>query len=250
MVRARADDAETPAVQMRARVLASHPHDRKAYTQGLLWEDGAFVESAGGYGRSLVRRWRPDGARTLAEERLPGAFFAEGLAAVGDTFVQLTWQEGIAFYRDRKTLREVSRRQYEGEGWGLCFDGKHLIMSDGSDILTQRDPESFLEVGSIAVVADGVPLPNLNELECAEGSVFANVYKTDHIARIDPGSGRVTAMIDASGLLTAQEAARAEVLNGIAYNAESKTFFLTGKFWPRVFEVEFEPVAEQPADSR
>jgi glutaminyl-peptide cyclotransferase len=242
-----AANAAYRALPMRARVIASYPHDRRAYTQGLLWEDGALVESAGGYGRSLLRRWQPDTRRTLAEERLPETFFAEGLAAVEGAFVQLTWQEGIAFYRDRETLREVSRRQYEGEGWGLCYDGTHLFMSDGSDVLTRRDPETFLEVGSLAVRADGAPLPNLNELECAEGAVFANVYQTDRIARIDPTTGHVTAMIDASGLLTAEEAARAEVLNGIAYNPESKTFYLTGKYWPRLFEVKFEPVAEQSA---
>src|SRR5688572_11357054 len=186
------------AEQLRVRVIASYPHDRESYTQGLLWEQGGtFVESAGGYGDSMVRRWRPNVARPVVEERLPDRVFGEGLTAVDDALVQLTWREGVAFYRDRQTLREVARRAYDGEGWGLCYDGTHLFMSDGSYVLTRRDPQSFLEVGRIAVVADGAPLANLNELECAEGSVFANVYQTDRIARIDPTSGRVTALIDA-----------------------------------------------------
>jgi glutaminyl-peptide cyclotransferase len=206
-----------------------------------------LVESAGRYGESVVRRYRPGEQRPLGEERLDDRYFAEGIAAVGETLIQLTWQEGIAFYRDRATLREKKRRSYEGEGWGLCYDGEHLIMSDGTDLLTWRDPETFLELRRVAVVTDGAPLSDLNELECVDGQVYANVYRTERIARIEPASGRVTAMIDASGLLTPAEVqAGAEVLNGIAYNRDRKTFYLTGKLWPRLFEVTFEPVAKRP----
>jgi glutaminyl-peptide cyclotransferase len=228
---------------LRVRVLASFGHDATSYTQGLLWEPDGLVESAGRYGESVVRRYRP-GQRPLVEERLGDRYFAEGIALVGETLIQLSWQEGIAFYRDRATLREKKRRSYEGEGWGLCYDGDRLIMSDGTDLLTWRDPESFLELRQVAVTAAGAPVGGLNELECVSGEVYANVYGTDTIARIDPESGRVTAMIDASGLLTPAEVrAGAEVLNGIAYNRERKTFYLTGKLWPRLFEVTFEPVA-------
>ena len=231
-------------------MLASFPHDAGSYTQGLLWEPAGLVESAGRYGQSLVRRWRPGVERPLAEERLSDRYFAEGIALVGETLIQLSWREGIAFYRDRATLREKKRRSYDGEGWGLCYDGEHLIMSDGTDLLTERDPESFLELRRVAVVADGTPLGELNELECVDGQVYANVYGTDRIARIDPSSGRVTAMIDASGLLTPAETAGAEVLNGIAYNSESRTFYLTGKLWPRLFEVTFEPPVQRPRETQ
>jgi glutaminyl-peptide cyclotransferase len=209
-----------------------------------LWEPAGLVESAGRYGESVLRRWRPGVRRPLAEEKLGDRYFAEGVTLVGETLIQITWREGIAFYRDRATLREKKRRSYEGEGWGLCFDGRYLIMSDGTDLLTERDPESFLERRRIAVVADGEPVSELNELECVDGQVYANVYGSERIVRIDPRDGRVTASIDASGLLTEAERAGAEVLNGIAYNSERKTFYLTGKLWPRLFEVTFEPVAQ------
>jgi glutaminyl-peptide cyclotransferase len=236
-----------PPERLRVRVLASLPHDPSSYTQGLLWEDDAFVESAGGYGRSLVRRWRPGQERPLAETRLPDDVFAEGVAVVGESLIQLTWREGVAFYRDRRTLEEESRVAYQGEGWGLCYDGERLIMSDGTDTLTERDPSSFAPVRRIAVRAANSPVPNLNELECAEGWVFANLYGTDDIARIDRATGLVSAVIDASGLLTPEErAGGAGVLNGIAYNPESETFYLTGKLWPRLFEVAFEPIAAAP----
>jgi glutaminyl-peptide cyclotransferase len=237
--------------ELHVRVLASFPHDSSAYTQGLEWEPEGLIESAGRYGMSLVRRWRPGVERPLAEERLGDRYFAEGITLVGETLIQLTWREGIAFYRDHATLREKKRRSYEGEGWGLCYDGEHLIMSDGTDLLTERDPESFLELRRVAVVANGAPVGELNELECVDGQVYANVYGTDRIARIDPSSGHVTAMIDASGLLTpAEQKAGAEVLNGIAYNSETETFYLTGKLWPRLFEVTFEPPAAEPPAQR
>jgi glutaminyl-peptide cyclotransferase len=236
-----------PPERLRVRVLRSFSHDRSSFTQGLVWEGDGFVESAGGYGDSLVRRWRPGQKRPLAEERLPDDLFAEGLAEVGESLIQLTWREGVAFYRDRRTLKVENRVAYRGEGWGLCYDGERLIMSDGTDTLTERDPASFEPLRRLAVRAGDSPVPNLNELECAEGWVYANLYGTDDIARIDPVTGRVAAVIDASGLLTPGErAAGAGVLNGIAYNSESETFYLTGKLWPRLFEVVFEPVAAAP----
>jgi len=240
---------EAPAApeRLRARALASFAHDPTAYTQGLLWEPSGFIESGGGYGRSFIRRWRPSSPLPLAEEALSERYFAEGIAAVGERVIQLTWREGVALYRDRATLAVLDRRDYPGEGWGLCWDGARLVMSDGTDTLTLRDAESFASLGRVAVRAGATPLSNLNELECAEGWVYANVYGTETIARIDGNSGRVAALIDASGLLTERErAGGAEVLNGIAYNPESETFYLTGKLWPRVFEVVFEPAAAFP----
>jgi glutaminyl-peptide cyclotransferase len=232
-----------PPERLRARVVADFPHDRDSYTQGLVWEPAGFLESAGRYGRSLVRRWRPGDERPIAEQRLPEHLFGEGLAVAGGRVIQLTWREGVALYRDPATLEETERRRYEGEGWGLCYDGERLVMSDGSDTLALREPESFTLLARLPVRAAGAPVGQLNELECAEGWIYANLYGTDEIARIDPATGRVAALIDASGLLTAEERARAEVLNGIAYNPGSETFYLTGKLWPRLFEVVFEPAA-------
>jgi glutamine cyclotransferase len=230
--------------QLRVRVLAVFPHDRRAYTQGLLWENGGFVESSGLYGQSFVRRWRPDQPRPLVEERLAGDVFGEGLAAMGERLIQITWREGVAFYRDRVTLAEIDRRTYDGEGWGLCWDGSRLIMSDGSATLTLRDGETFAPLDTVVVRAGAAPVRQLNELECVDGAVYANLYGSDRIARIDPASGQVSAWIDASGLLTdAEIAGGAEVLNGIAYNPDTATFYLTGKRWPRLFEVVFEPSA-------
>jgi glutamine cyclotransferase len=160
--------------RLRVRVLASFAHDPEAYTQGLLWEPSGFIESAGGYGRSFIRRWRPDSPLPLAQESLSAHLFAEGIAAVGDRVIQLTWREGVALYRDRATLAVLDRRAYDGEGWGLCWDGERLVMSDGTDTLTMRDAESFAPLGRVAVRAGSRPLADLNELECAEGWVYAN----------------------------------------------------------------------------
>jgi glutaminyl-peptide cyclotransferase len=153
----------------------------------------------------------------------------------------LTWREGIAFVLDARTLAELDRHRYDAEGWGLCDDGARLVMSDGSDRLVFRDRSTFAPVGSVRVTRAGAPLRALNELECVDGSVYANVWRTDTIVRIDPGTGRVVAEIDAAGLLRPDErpADPDAVLNGIAYDATSGTFFLTGKRWPALFEVRF-----------
>lgn len=173
---------------------------------------------------------------------LDARYFGEGLALVGDRLIQLTWQEGTAFVYDRATFERVGTFSYEGEGWGLCFDGEALYMSDGSATLTRRDPETFEVLETVEVTLRGEPVALLNELECAKGRVYANVFTTDVIVRIDPASGRVQGVVDASALLSAEERARLTrdaVLNGIAYNPEADTFYLTGKLWPKLFEVRF-----------
>jgi glutamine cyclotransferase len=229
-----------PAEHMKVRILGSVPHDTEAYTQGLVWSEGMLYESAGQYGRSTLRQVDPKTGKVLRSVKVPPQYFAEGLARAGDRLIQLTWNEGTALLYDLATFERRGELPYGGEGWGLCTDGPRLIMSDGSDRLSFRDPASFATTGGVNVSVDGRPAMRLNELECVGGTVYANVWQSDEILRIDPATGRVTAVIDASGLLTPEEAARAEVLNGIAYKPETKTFLITGKNWPKMFEVVFE----------
>jgi glutaminyl-peptide cyclotransferase len=232
--------ADEPAL-LKAKVLSVRPHDPQAYTQGLLFEGGALYESTGLYGQSSLRQLDPKTGEVKRRLNLPQSFFAEGLALVGDKLIQLTWQEGSAFVYSLAGFERTAEHRYQGEGWGLCHDGRRLVMSDGSDRLTFRDPQTFAAQGSLAVTLAGEPVYQLNELECAEGALYANVWQTDEILRIDPSTGKVTARIDASGLLSGSEQERAEVLNGIAYDPAAGTFLITGKLWPKMFEVEFVP---------
>ena len=224
-------------------VIAGYPHDPGSFTQGLVWSGGALYESTGHYGRSKLLRVDPESGEAQAAVDLPSDLFGEGLALVPGPgrgrLVQLTWLEGVAKVWDLATLEPAGSFRYQGEGWGLCFDGERLVMSDGSDLLTLRDPKTFEAAGTVAVTLRGQPVRRLNELECAEGWVWANVLGSDSIVRIDPASGRVTAVVDTSGLLTPAEAAAADVLNGIAYDPERKVYHLTGKLWPRRFAVRF-----------
>jgi glutaminyl-peptide cyclotransferase len=222
-------------------VVRSYPHDPEAFTQGLLLHKGKLYESTGLPGRSSLRR--VDLATGRVEARIPLAYplFGEGLALVGSHLYQLTWQDHRALVWDVSTFEKVREHYYGGEGWGLCFDGERLVMSDGSDQLVFRDPQTFAETGRVAVRHAGRPLRLLNELECAGGAVYANVWMQTAIARIDPASGQTTGWIDASGLLSAEEAQRADVLNGIASVPGSGRLLVTGKLWPRLFEVEIVP---------
>lgn len=226
--------------RLRARVLARYPHDPASFTQGLLWHDGSLYESTGLYGASRLRRLDPVGGGVLREVALAEELFGEGLARVDDRLIQLTWQNGRGLIYDLETFAAIGEVAYDGEGWGLCHDGAELWMSDGSSFLTRRDPRSFAVLGRRAVTSEGAPVGLLNELECAEGWVYANVLDSDRILRIDPRSGEVRALIDASGLLTAGERSQAGVLNGIAYDPGSETFYVTGKNWPWLFAVVFE----------
>jgi glutaminyl-peptide cyclotransferase len=233
--------AERPALEhLRVRVLASYPHDPGAYTQGLLWHQGALYESTGQYGHSRLRRVDLGSGEILAERALPDEVFGEGLARVEDRLVQLSWKAGRAWSYDLAGFALLGEWSYSGEGWGLCFDGARLWMSDGSDRLLQRDPITFDPLSELRVTLEGRPAALLNELECAEGWIYANVYQSDWILRIDPSTGEVRGLIDASGLLVASEREGVDVLNGIAYNPDKEVFYLTGKYWPRLFEVSFE----------
>lgn len=232
-----------PAVErLVPRVVRALPHDPQAFTQGLLFHDGYLYESTGLRGRSELRRVRPDDGVVDARVALDPALFGEGLARVGDRLVQLTWQSGRALVWDLARLEPLERFSYRGEGWGLCHDGERLVMSDGSDRLTFRATDDFRLLGSVRVTLEGQPLFRLNELECVDGAVWANVWTKDDIVRIDPRSGAVTAVVDASGLRRGPGRARGDdVLNGIAAVPGSDRFFLTGKLWDRVFEVELVP---------
>jgi len=228
-----------PAVPSYAlKVLRVFPHDPGAFTQGLLFLDGKLYESTGLYGRSSIRRVDLTSGQAETRVRLPDELFAEGLARVGDRLIQLTWKEGKALVWDLSTLHKLSEFSYEGEGWGLCYDGRRLVMSDGSDRLVFRNPTTFAKEGEVLVRRAGLPVRNLNELECSAGVVYANVWQDSHLARIDPATGVVTAWISAAGLLDASEAAGTDVLNGIAEMTTTGHLLVTGKLWPHVYEVE------------
>lgn len=227
--------------RLSVKVLSIRPHDAGAYTQGLLFHDGALFESAGLYGQSSLREVDPGTGEVKRQVRLPREYFAEGLALVGNRLIQLTWQEEKAFVYGLSDFKPAGELRYDGEGWGLCWDGRRLVMTDGSDRLTFRDPQTFAVLGEVRVTLSGQPVDRLNELECVEGTVYANVWQTDDILRIDPATGKVTAVIDASGLLSPGERRTADVLNGIAWDPSRKTFLITGKLWPRMFEVTFAP---------
>jgi glutamine cyclotransferase len=231
------------AISSQLQIVQSFPHDSQAFTQGLHFFDGKLYESTGLLGRSSVRR--VDLKSGVVEQRtaLPHDHFGEGLTQVGDRLIQLTWQNRKALIWDQATLKKIGELPYEGEGWGLCYDGKRLVMSDGSDNLTFRHPTTFAIHGTLAVRRNGNPLSQLNELECANGVIFANVWQDDHIAVINPQSGQVTQWIDARPLreamskLAPDETLQADVLNGIALLPATNHLLLTGKHWPRLFEV-------------
>jgi glutaminyl-peptide cyclotransferase len=225
--------------QLRVEVVRALPHDPRAFTQGLLISGGAFYESTGMEGESSVRHVDIESGKVLRRIDLDKTYFGEGLARVDDRLIQLTWQSGKAFVYGLMDFRKVGEHAYQGEGWGLCYDGKNLVMSDGSDRLLFRDPQSFAVVRELRVVHTGKPLRDLNELECVDKTVYANVWRTEKIVAIDRDSGQVSAEIDASGLLTPAEDEGTDVMNGIAYDKRSGHFYVTGKWWPKVFEVRF-----------
>ena len=222
------------------RVHRAFRHDTSAYTQGLLWWDGRLYESTGQYGQSDLRRIDPATGVVEQELDISPAYFGEGLARVDDRLIMLTWKAQRAFVFGLERFDEQRTFRYDGEGWGLCNDGSRLVMSNGSNRLTFRDLRTFEVLGDVPVTLRGFPLTQLNELECVGGAVYANVYQTDFLVRIDPDTGRVTHYIDAAGLLTREEARGVDVLNGIAFDPGAETFYITGKLWPKMFEVTFE----------
>ncbi|MDE0609181.1 MAG: glutaminyl-peptide cyclotransferase [Anaerolineaceae bacterium] len=281
------DETPVPWTLLRPEVLATWPHDPSSFTQGLLWHEGYLYESIGRYGHSALRQVELESGEVVRDEdtgqlkeislrHLP--VFAEGLALADGRLYQLTWREEVALHYNLGFFTEGAAFQYgalpyEGEGWGLCYDGEALVMSDGSATLARRDPQDFNLLEELPVTLEGAPLNELlwydgrllplsdaedgwayaqldllNELECVQGLVYANVWRSDLILVIDGASGDVRSIIDAGGLLSPPEQAQADVLNGIAWLPERETFLVTGKLWPTLFEVRFLPVEGAAAD--
>lgn len=226
------------ARQVAYAVVNSYPHDPTSFTQGLLWHDGEFYESTGQYGQSKLRSLEFPSGKVVKEISLSPEVFGEGLALVASRLIQLTWKSHRGFVYDLSNFRLMQEFSYETEGWGLTYDGKNLILSDGSSDLFYLDPETFKLVRKLAVRMNGQPIRELNELEFIDGEIWANVWQTDLILRIDPSTGVVTSFLDLNGILAPSDTTGTEnVLNGIAYDAEHKRIFVTGKLWPRLFEI-------------
>lgn len=221
------------------RVVRSYPHDDAAFTQGLVYEDGFLYEGTGLYGRSTLRKVNLESGEVIQIYRLPDRFFGEGVSIWRDKIIQLTWRSNVGFAYDKESFELLGEFGYLTEGWGLTHDGERLILSDGTSTLYFLDPDSLKEVGRLEVWDGNGPVSRINELEYVKGEVYANVWQTDSLARISPRTGQVTGWVDLSGLLSDEDRDRqADVLNGIAYDAEGDRLFVTGKWWPRLFEIE------------
>jgi glutamine cyclotransferase len=227
-----------PAPICAYRVVSAFPHDPEAFTQGLVYLDGELYEGTGLNGRSSLRR--VDLATGAVQQRvdLPGEHFGEGVAVLGERIFQLTWQSRLGFVYDRVSFSQLRTFAYTTEGWGLTHDGERLIMSDGTAALYFLDPATLTVTGQVTVMDAGAPVLRLNELEYINGLVYANIWQTDRVARIDPATGQVASWIDLAGLLPAEDRLQpVDVLNGIAYDEAADRLFVTGKLWPRLFEV-------------
>jgi glutamine cyclotransferase len=222
------------------RVVNEYPHDHSAFTQGLVYEDGIFYEGTGlTLGRSSLRKVAVETGKVLQIHNLASEYFGEGISVVGHRIWQITWQNHVAFLYDKETFEQLDTVHYPTEGWGLTYDGERLIMSDGTATLYFRDPDTFEVLGWVTVYDDQGPVTSLNELEYIHGQVFANVWTTDRIAIIDPVTGRVEAWLDLAGLLDLSGLrAEVDVLNGIAYDVAGERLFVTGKWWPTMYEID------------
>jgi glutaminyl-peptide cyclotransferase len=219
------------------RVINRFPHDRQAFTQGLVYHNGRFFESTGLNGSSSLREVAIETGAVLRKVDIAPEYFAEGLALVGDRLLQLTWTTQVGFVYDKSTFTQIGTWTYPTEGWGLAYNGAQLAMSDGSATIRFLNPETLAVTREITVQANGQPIVRLNELEWMDGVLLANVWQTDQIARINPGTGEVLGWIDMTGLLPEADRPGADVLNGIAYDPATKRLFVTGKLWPTMFEV-------------
>lgn len=233
-------DSEAVVEHLVPEIISTHSFDSTSFTQGLELDGDELIVGTGQYGGSRIYRSSVDGQESVSQSLDP-EFFGEGITKSGDAIWQLTWNEGVAFKRDADTLEELDRVSYDGQGWGICSTDDALITSDGSSTLTFRDPETFAENSTVDVTLDGSPVENLNELECVDGEVYANIFLDTDIMRIDPNSGEVTAVIDASNIPNNATPDTNNVLNGIAHIPDSDRFYITGKRWPDLYEVRFVP---------
>jgi len=220
-------------------IVNTYPHDRNAFTQGLVFEDGVLYEGTGLLGCSTLRRVELETGEILQVHELPAQFFGEGITIYGNKIIQLTWQSNIGFVYDKNSFELLQEFNYSTEGWGITHDGTRLIMSDGTSTLHFLDPQTFEEIGQLEVFDNDGPVTRLNELEYIQGEIYANVWQTDRVARIAPETGRVIGWVELGGLLTAEDRSEpVDVLNGIAYDAMTDRLFVTGKLWPKLFEIE------------
>ncbi|MCZ6468294.1 MAG: glutaminyl-peptide cyclotransferase [Candidatus Dadabacteria bacterium] len=224
------------------KIVNTYPHDTNSFTQGLIFDKGVLYESTGLIGRSAVKIVDLKTGKTLKSHELPDNYFGEGIAIIENKIIQLTWRSKTGFVYDKKTLKLIKKFSYQTQGWGITYDGKYLIISDGSAVLYFMDPNTFKVVGTLEVYGDNGKVSKLNELEYINGEIYANVWGTEKIARINPKTGRVTAWIDLSGLLNKEDKKnRVDILNGIAFNSDKGRLFVTGKLWPKLFEIELVP---------
>lgn len=227
------------------QIVRVYPHDPQAFTQGLVFSGDVLYEGTGLNGQSGIRKVKLENGEVLQVQRLEERYFGEGIALVGDSIIQLTWQSGVGFVYDRHSFQRTRTFTYKGEGWGLTYDGRRLIMSDGSSTLRFIDPKTLKETGRLQVRDAGQPLEKLNELEVVKGEILANVWQSNRIARISPRTGAVTGWIDLAGLLDPREAQQVDVLNGIAYDEKRDRLFVTGKLWPKLFEIKIQQAAHR-----
>jgi len=225
------------------RIVNTYPHDPGAFTEGLVCEDGSLYEGTGLNGSSSLRKVELETGAVLQIYELPSQYFGEGITIYGDKIIQLTWKSHVGFVYDRDSFELLQEFSYPTEGWGITDNGTSLIMSDGTSTLHFLDHQTFEETGQLEVSDDHGPVDQLNELEYVQGEIYANVWRTDRIAVIAPETGRVIKWVDLTGLLSPEERSHSDVLNGIAYDAATGRLFVTGKFWPKLFEIELIPVA-------
>jgi len=221
------------------KVINTYPHDRSAFTEGLVFENGVLYEGTGLHGYSTLRRVKLESGEILQICELPPQFFGEGVTIYRNKIIQLTWQSHVGFVYDKYSFKLLQEFNYPDEGWGITHDGKHLIMSDGTQTLHFLNPETFEEISQIEVFANDIPVNRINELEYIQGEIYANIWQTELIARIDPLTGQVIGWIDLKGILSPEDhSGTVDVLNGIAYDAKNSRLFVTGKYWPKLFEIE------------
>jgi glutamine cyclotransferase len=227
------------------RLVHAFPHDPQAFTQGLIFRDGFLYESTGLEGKSSLRKVRLETGEVVEQRSIDSKYFAEGLADFGDRLFQLTWRSGVGFVYSLADFKPQRTFSYVGEGWGLASDAKRLILSDGTATLRFIDPDSLRETGRLQVTEEGRPISNLNELEVVKGQILANVWQSDQIVIIEPSDGRVAGRIDLTGLLPFEDRPGVDVLNGIAWDRERDRLFVTGKWWPKLFEIQLEKRSER-----